>query len=174
MIKQPYVRSLVLSVAMTALASAAVADTTHGKRYVGASVTFPDYELRSESAALTGLQGRVGGFLNEYMAFEGRAEIGVIGDTIANRDVDLSYSFGPYIRAGLPLDKVFPYLIVGFTRAVVDLGSPSISDAETDSSYGVGADFEVLNLTISLEYMQLIDKNNMDLSGFSFGFTSTF
>lgn len=168
------VRFLLLSVGLLACAVNVSADSTHGKRYVGAAVSFQSYDLGRQSAELTGLQGRLGGFLNDYMAFEGRAEVGVIGDTVANRDVDLVYSFGPYVRAGLPLEKVFPYFVFGFTRAEVELNSPSISDSETDSSYGVGADFEVLNLTINIEYMQLVDKNNMDISGFNFGFTSTF
>ena len=71
-------------------------------------------------------------------------------------------------------ENIFPYLLVGFTRADVGLSNPDVDDAETDISYGLGVDMSVSNLTVNLEYTQLVDNGDIDLGGFALGFTSSF
>ena len=103
-----------------------------------------------------------------------RAGAGFIGDELGARNVDLTYTVGAYTRVGLPLENVFPYLIAGFTRAEVSFDNPDLDDSETSVSYGVGVDMNVFNITMNLEYISLVDKNAIDMTGFTVGFTTTF
>lgn len=163
--------SLLLGVAFSAQA-----DSTHGKRYVGVNFGFYDQEFSGadESASLTSVEGRVGGFVNDNAAVEARLGAGILGDEIGSRDVDLNYQLGAYTRIGAMFENIFPYLLVGFTRADVGLSNPDVDDAETDISYGLGVDMSVSNLTVNLEYTQLVDNGDIDLGGFALGFTSSF
>lgn len=152
------------------------AESTVGGRYVGINFGFYtlEPEATSESAELTSVEGRLGGYLNDNTALEARIGAGFIGDEIGASNVDLAYTVGAYSRVGLPLENVFPYLIAGFTRAEVSFDNPDVDDSETDLSYGLGVDLNVFNITVNLEYMSLVDKNATDLKGFTVGLTSTF
>ena len=152
------------------------AESTVGGRYVGLNLGLYTLqpEATSESADLTSVEGRLGGYLNDNSALEMRAGAGFIGDELGSRNVDLTYTVGAYTRVGLPLENVFPYLIAGFTRAEVSFDNPDLDDSETTVSYGVGVDMNVFNITMNLEYISLVDKNAIDMTGFTVGFTTTF
>ncbi len=155
-----------------------LADSTHGHRYVGASVGFMDIENQSNNeASINHIEGRAGGYVNEFLAFEARLGTGLTDDTVNATDFSLRYSLGAYIRAGFPVHKqVFPYVVLGFSRAGFEAKTAGKSDnsAETDSSYGIGIDMEVVNLSLTAEYLDMIDKNDTSFSGFSVGFTTKF
>jgi len=161
---------------VVAMSTQAVANGTHGKRYVGVNFGFYEQEFprSSESASLTSVEGRLGGYVNDNAAVEVRLGAGILGDEIGSRDVDLNYQLGAYTRIGAMFDNIYPYLLVGFTRADIGLSNPDVDDAETDISYGLGVDMNVSNLTINLEYTQLVDNGEIDLGGFALGFTSSF
>jgi len=169
-------RALMTVALAAALPMAVAADDTHGKRYAGINVGMYDQDFvgNSNSASLSSLEGRIGGYVNENIALEGRLGLGLTGDEIAGRDVDLNYNFSVLSRVGIPVQKVFPYALVGFTRAEIGISNPDVDDSETDLSVGVGVDMNVNNLTLNVEYVQLVDKNDIDLSGFTFGFTTSF
>lgn len=154
----------------------ATADNTHGKRYFGMNVGLYEqaFDGASTDASVTSVEGRVGGFLNDYSALELRLGLGLVGDELDNRDVDLDYLFGAYTRIGAPLENIFPYVALGFSRVQVGLTNPDVDDAETSPSYGVGVDLNVANISVNMEYLQLADQNDIDVSGFTIGFTSTF
>jgi hypothetical protein len=152
------------------------ADSTHGKRYVGLNFGFYEqaFSDSSQSASMTTVDGRMGGYINDNAAVEVRLGAGILGDEIGARDVDLNYQLGAYTRIGALFDNIYPYVLAGFTRAEVGLSNPDTDDAETDISYGVGVDMNVSNLTVNIEYAQLVDNGNVDLGGFALGFTSSF
>lgn len=158
------------------MSSGAIADSTHGKRYMGLNFGFyeQEYSGLSESASLTSIDARMGGYVNDNAAVEVRLGAGILGDEIGTRDVDLNYQLGAYTRIGALFDNIYPYVLAGFTRAEVGISSPDVDDAETDLSYGLGVDMHVSNLTVNLEYAQLVDNGSVDLGGFAFGFTSSF
>ncbi|MDX1452580.1 MAG: porin family protein [Oleiphilaceae bacterium] len=172
------------SVFACTMASQAFADDTHGKRYASVDIGF--YGLESDNgnfeADLTHISGRVGGYLNDNLALEARLGTGVTDDTInegifTDTDISLRYLVGAYMRIGAKAgDQLFPYLLLGFTRAdfETETGSNSSNDAETDTSYGAGIDFNLSGLTVALEYANLVDKNDSTYSGFSIGLKSTF
>jgi hypothetical protein len=158
-------------------ASTSVAEGTFGNRYVGASIGFLKVEPKViGNADLTNAEVRAGGFLNNYMAAEVRGSLGLVGDEIGGVDVDLLYSFGAYMRIGTPfLDKFFPYVLLGVTRTDIDLSS--VADdaiAETDTSIGVGIDYNFDSMALSAEYAQYIDKSGSLLTGVTLGISTSF
>lgn len=165
-----------LAILFVATSMQAFAEGTHGKRYMGVNFGFydQDFSSTSESASLTSLEGRLGGYVNDNTAVEVRLGAGILGDEVASRDVDLNYQLGAYTRIGAMFDNIYPYLLAGFTRADIGLSNPDVDNAETDVSYGLGVDMNISNLTVNLEYTQLVDNGGIDLGGFALGFTSSF
>jgi len=155
-----------------------LADNTHGHRYMGASVGFMEIENQSnDEASINHIEGRAGGYINDFLAVEARLGVGLTNDTVNGTEFALRYSLGAYIRAGFPVhEQAFPYVILGFSRADFEAKSAgnTVNDAETDSSYGVGIDVEISNLSLTAEYLNMIDKNDTSFSGFSVGFTTQF
>jgi hypothetical protein len=165
-----------VALSLTLASGMVAAEKTHGNRYMGVSVSFMDLERdgSSRDAGINHIEGRVGGFLNDYIALEGRAGVGITGETIEGIDVDLNYLVGGYVRAGMPLKhQLFPYILLGFTRAEIEAKGIG-SSAETDTSIGVGLDANLDGLSLSLEYASLVDKNGASLSGMSVGIKTTF
>jgi len=169
--------SLGLAALSLALASGMVAaEKTHGNRYMGVSVSFMDVEFDGapQDAAVNHIEGRAGGYINDYLALEGRVGVGVTGETVEGVDVDLNYLVGAYVRAGIPLKhQLFPYILLGFTRAEFEAKGLG-SNAETDSTIGVGLDANLDGLSLSLEYANMVDKNGYGLSGMTIGIKTTF
>jgi opacity protein-like surface antigen len=173
-------KSLALMILSTATLTSQplLADSTHGSRYVGGSIGFMDIDGGgSEDASINTIEGRIGGYMNDYVAVETRLGVGLTDDTVNDVDFSLRYSLGAYVRAGFPVtEQVFPYVILGFSRADFEAkaGGSTVTEAETDSSYGIGIDVEVVNLALTAEYLNMIDKNDTTFSGFSVGFTTKF
>ncbi len=145
----------------------------------------------SESFGPTGLIGRAGSNLNQYVSIEGRLGIGLSDDTITVTDgvttasvtVELDTLIGLYGAGRVPLGKSSSlYALVGLTQVNATVSAPAagpgfapVSDDEADVSYGIGADIGILyNLYVNVEYVQYIDKSDFDFSavalGVKFGF----
>jgi len=173
-----YLLTATLLTVATLSSTSILADTTHGNRYAGVNLGFFDVDGKGTSdGSVNTIEGRVGGFFNDYIAAEMRAGAGITGDTVikngSETDIDLNYMLGGYVRVGFPVhDQIFPYLLAGYTRAEFEVGSDST--AVTDSSIGIGIDANIANMSLSAEYINLIDKSLSGLSGFSIGFVTTF
>jgi opacity protein-like surface antigen len=153
--------------------------------YFGGNFAFIEYseEGLSGDASLTALYGRLGTNFSENFSGELRVGLGVGDDSlnVLGTDVDLSleHMLGLYIRGGVPLgESVFPYAVIGYTRGKFELsasGLGSASASESDVSFGLGTDFKLNEgLSVNVEYMNYIDKDGGELSGFALGFTSNF
>lgn len=172
-----------VTAALFVYSASSLADNTHGNRYMGVNFGFLDYEDdgMSGDASVSTIEGRVGGFFNDYVAGELRAGLGVTGDetTISGTkvDIDVNYLFGGYFRIGAPVtDKIFPYALLGYTKAEVEAsgGGVSVDASETDTSFGVGVDVQISNMSLNFEYASLLDKKGGEISGFSVGFVTNF
>lgn len=175
--------SIKLFASLTAMAVSAT--SLAQETYVGGNAAFLDYSedgIRDE-ASLTAIYGRLGSQFNEILSAEFRLGLGIGDDSIGfmgrDVDVDLKNMFGAYVRAGLPVTDVFyPYAVIGYTRGEVEYslsGFGSDSDAESDVSFGVGSDFSLgQQMTINVEYMNYLDKNGVEIDGFSVGFAKSF
>ena len=164
------------------LSASASADTSY---YFGGNFSLlkADYDIIGDDASLTAIYGRFGAQLNENISIETRLGFGVGDDDVQYLGVDINTEldsiFGVYARAGAPVSESFyPYVIAGFTRGEATTsteGFISVSESQTDMSYGVGADIGSSDtFLVNVEYMNWYDKDGTEISGFSFGFTRKF
>ena len=170
-------KTLGISIAL-ALSATSLTSTANDDLYWGAGVTSTKYTESNEEASLSAFYGRFGKTINENFSIEGRIGLGLTGDDIYGVDLELKNYYGAYIRAGAPVTNIiFPYAIVGYSRGKLEAssGGYSASASESDTSFGLGVDFNVKDgNVINLEYMNYIDKDGSELDGFSLSFTTKF
>lgn len=181
-----------LVVSVGSMSGSAFAGLTPGA-YAGVQYAIADFSFEGvpEEFSPTGLVGRAGSNLNRYFSIEGRLGLGLSDDTVtvtqaatsASVSVELDTLIGVYGVGHVPLGKSSSvYALIGLTQidttasaSVTDIGSASLSDDESDFSYGIGADIGILyNLWVNVEYVQYIDKTDIDVNaialGLKFGF----
>ncbi|WP_404364513.1 porin family protein [Marinobacter sp.] len=156
--------------------------------YLGANYIFLTYEEDgfSEDFDLGALVGKAGAKLTPYFAAELRAGFGVADESVSANgftgELELDYLVGGYAVGGIPNETPFyPYVVIGYTKGELTAsvsgpgGSASISESESDLSYGVGADFFVTErFLVNAEYMKYLDKDDFEISGISVGGTIMF
>jgi hypothetical protein len=146
------------------------------------AITDFSFEDISEDISPTALIGRAGSNINQYISIEGRLGLGLSDDTVTTTDgvttasasAELDTLIGFYGVGRVPLGKSSSlYGLVGLTRVdatTTSLGSASVSDDETDFSYGFGADIGIrYNLWVNVEYVQYLDKTDFDVSAIALG-----
>ena len=163
-----------LSVVILILSSSAMAQTGYG----GVGVTAVD---ASDEVSLTAMFARLGTDFNKNFSGEIRSAFGVnsgsIGASGERLNVDLKSLHGVYVRTGIPVQSFFPYFIFGPTLLDFEYSGLgfSMSDSESDFSFGVGADIKVGDLiTINIEYMDYSNKGSADVTGVSLSFVAAF
>tara|TARA_R110001592_G_scaffold357853_1_gene661654 strand:+ start:83 stop:619 length:537 start_codon:yes stop_codon:yes gene_type:complete len=154
------------------------------QNYAGGSIAFVDYseEAISDDASLMMLSGRLGTKFNENLSGEIRIGFGIGDDSVNvfgnDVDVELDTMFGAYVRGGIQAaDKFYPYVVLGYTRGEVTASVPGFSDSESESdvSFGLGADVDINEkLTFNAEYMNYLDKDGVEVDGFSLGIVTKF
>jgi len=154
------------------------------ENYFGGGLSFIDYSENGigSDASLTTITARIGSKFNENFSGEFRAGFGIGDDTVSVFDtdvnLDLNNYYGVYLLAGIPVSENFyPYAALGYSRGEVEASAMgfSASESESDVSFGFGADIKVSDkFDINIEYMNYLDKNGAELSGFSLGFTMPF
>lgn len=177
---------LVQAVAIVGLTGSVVLPAVAENQYYGGlGVAFLEYSEDgvSDDASLNAINGTLGVNFNENFSGEIRAGFGVGDDSVnilgTNVDVELDTFFGAYVRGGIPAaEAFFPYVVLGYTRGEVTASAPgfgSSSESESDVSFGLGADVNVSEtLTINAEYMNYLDKDGAEVSGFTIGFKTSF
>ena len=151
------------------------------KIYVGGGFSALDYseDVVSDDASLSVIYGRVGMHFNENFSGELRAGFGVGDDDVnvlgTNVNVELKNTYGAYFRAGIPTETVFPYVILGYTSGKVEgeiAGLGSADESESSFSYGIGADVSISEgIKINAEYMDFLDSDGTEVTGFNIGLT---
>lgn len=159
-------------------------DTYAEQNYFGGNIGFVDYSEAgiSDDASLTFLGGNIGKEFNDYLSAELRFSFGAGSDSVEalgqEVDVKLNRLYGIYLRGGVSAsDSFYPYAVIGFSNAKVtaSVSGFSASDTGSDSSFGVGAEYRIdEKQALNLEYMSYIDKDGIEISGFSIGFVSYF
>ena len=168
---------------------------TERKTYVGVSVASLTLHDSANDWTNIVLLGRLGYALNEHVIGELRLGTSVTDDTSDFKDVTLLLLYGGYLKLGAPVDvapsveKVFPYLMLGYTKEEDKVENQASSTTRNfDSSglsYGLGVDVDFSNkITINAEYTVYLNdadtENNLggvsktDLTGFSVGLSYRF
>jgi outer membrane immunogenic protein len=157
--------------------------TLAAEPYFGGNFALIEYSEEGVSdASLNAVYGRLGTFFGDNFSGEIRLGLGVGDDTVNfdgfDVDVELKNFFGAYLRGGVPVGESFyPYAVIGYSKGKIEMSAfdESISESESDVSFGVGADFSVAEtVKVNLEYMNYIDKDGGELSGFSVGIAKSF
>lgn len=178
MIKKTALLKSLLAVSIVTLPA-----VTFAESYVGGNFAMIDYsEEGASDASLNAIYGRFGTFFGDNFSGELRLGLGVGDDSVSyagfDVDVELKNFFGAYLRGGVPVGESFyPYAIIGYSKGKLEASAlgESESASESDLSFGVGADFSVAEtVTINLEYMNYIDKDGGELSGFAVGIAKSF
>lgn len=179
--------SIGLVFVLASMSGNAFAGLTPGA-YAGIQYAIADFSFEgvSQEFSPTALVGRVGSNLNQYVSIEGRLGIGLSEDKVTVTDVvntasvsiEIDTLIGLYGVGRLPLGKSSSiYALAGFTQvdvtasaSVTGTGSASFSDDESDLSYGVGADIGIgYNLWVNVEYVQYLDKSDVEASAIAVG-----
>lgn len=145
--------------------------------YAGGGFAVIDYSEPGFDADLTAIYGRAGSKFNEYLSVELRLATGIGDDSDEvlgiDVDVELENFYGVYMRGGIPLNPmIYPYVVAGYTRGEVEYSALGFSDSESgsDFSYGIGVDVNINEkITLNIEYINYLDKNDVEVSGFGLG-----
>lgn len=167
---------------LTALALSAVIPMTQADIYLGGNYLYVDYSEGDIDVDLGALYLRGGYQFNEWAAVEVRAGTGISDDSVNyygwKFDVELKEMYGAYFVAGIPNGSMFyPYAVVGYTRAEMDVSAYGFSESasESDFSYGIGTDIRFTeNFAANLEFVRYMDKGGVEVDGLSAGIKYTF
>lgn len=125
----------------------------------------------------TALVGKMGYFLVDQIAVEGRLGLGATDDTVNDYgvpvDMEVDRMYGVYLVGHLPLgDQATLYALVGHSnfKATFSAEGESIPESESGFSYGFGVDlYPSEQFGVNLEYTQYLDETDFDLSAVSLG-----
>ncbi len=84
---------------------------------------------------------------------------------------------GVYGRLGMPVGKVYPYVVAGLTQVemTIDMAGQSVSETDSDVSYGAGLDYNLNKaLKLNLEYINLYDRGDTKINAINIGATYHF
>jgi len=162
---------------LSTLAILSISATASAETYLGADYALVDVDNTNLGAIIL----KAGYQFNNWAAFEGRTGFGVRDKSInidgLDIDVELNNLYGGYFVVRLLQNtNAYPYLIAGYTKAEVEasssLYSVSVTEDESDFSFGVGANFELSESILgNFEFMRYLDKNESEVNGISLGVT---
>ncbi len=157
-----------------------------GDKYWGFDYMFLNYEEDGGGEVdVTALRLRMGYYFSPYFAVEGLVGIGVSDDSdegyfyyngslyVVDVELELDYMMGIYLRGEIPAnDNIKFYGVAGFSKAEATASALgySVSDDDTDLSFGIGLEITPnKDFGINIEYMQLMDESDYDISTVSLG-----
>jgi hypothetical protein len=162
--------------------------------YIGGGIASID--ISDNGPNVNAFIGRFGKSFNENITGEVRVGFGMKNRSFENPDYvkpdylktnyEVGGLFGTYLKIGAAAsDNIYPYAVVGLTQTKVtkvtkvSLDGVSetvkISESKLDPSLGLGVELGNFETgTITIEYMNYVDKSIFELSGFSIGFTMAF
>ncbi|NOG32917.1 porin family protein [Halomonas sp. TBZ9] len=133
-----------------------------GELYAGGQ--FAQAELDGADVKPSAAVGRLGYFVVDNFAVEGRLGVGVGDDSALGRDVEIDSVAGLYGVGHLPLGDIIAsvYAVAGFSRGEATVSTPmaSISVDDTSFSYGVGLQAKFApTFSGNVEYISYIDSD---------------
>lgn len=158
-----------------------------GTSYAGVNYALLNYsEDGFPDAEPTALVGKLGYYMVDQIAVEGRLGIGMTDDTITvdvddgpvQATLDIDRMFGLYLVGNLPLsEQASLYALVGFTdfKGTGTVLGQSFSMTDSGFTYGFGANlYASPQFGINAEYTQYLDETGYSLSAVSIGATLPF
>jgi hypothetical protein len=146
--------------------------------YIGGGIASIDISNNGSGPNVSAFIGRFGKPLNENITGEVRVGFGMGNRSFEETKYEIGGLFGTYFKIGAAAsDNIYPYAVVGLTRTKVTAADREnkISESKLDPSLGLGVELGNFETgTITIEYMNYVDKSIFELSGFSIGFTMAF
>ncbi|MCS2608687.1 porin family protein [Halomonas dongshanensis] len=165
---------------------------TQGTTYYGAQVSQFDYEQSIDLGFTQGTAtakppvfiARIGHFLSDYVAIEGRLGTSLnddsvefnaagIGDIDNEYKVEVDHIAGVYGVGHLPLGQSASlFAVLGYTSAEATLSGYGTSETSDDSGISYGGGIQALftpNVSASVEYMSYLNKSEYDVKAISVG-----
>lgn len=171
--------STIIAAAALFTAINAEAEFYKSKPYAGGNISGAELSVTGgpDDISLASGYARFGARFDDYFSLEWRIGTGLQDDDIdvsgVNTEVSLDLFYGAYVLGGLPVtDVIYPYVLIGYTQAEVELNSRYLSGEyeEHDVSFGVGVNLDVSKqFTINFEYLQYIKEDGIELSGPALG-----
>ncbi|PLX45122.1 MAG: hypothetical protein C0609_03835 [Deltaproteobacteria bacterium] len=140
-----------------------------GGPYFGFNYSTLDLDVPHNSDAnIDYLSGTIGQYVHPNFAVELRAGLGIDDDKVNGVKVEVDYLVGAYGRVVYPVQRFVPYFLFGVTGAKVSAGSDD--ESELDLGYGFGTDYVITDqLSLNIEYANIIDGSDIDITAFSMG-----
>lgn len=162
-------KTLLAVTAATGLMVGAQAAMAEDGLYIGAQYNLYTFSTSGlDDLEPDGLALVLGGDLNENFQIEGRFGRSLSDDNVTGAALKVDEHIGFYVKGGMKFaDLVFPYVILGYTKVDYEFWGASIDQTESDLSYGLGADVELGQFKVGLEWMMLQDKSDYELEGLS-------
>ncbi|MDN7132702.1 porin family protein [Halomonas sp. MC140] len=160
-----------------ALAQAS-AGYTAGTTYFGAQVAQVSYDADYiDSAEPPVFIAKVGHFVLDYVALEGRLGTSLNDDTITvfdtDVDIEVDHIAGLYAVGHLPLGSVASfYGVLGYTSAELTASIQDFSERSSDSGISYGGGIQGMftpNVSGTVEYMSYLDKSDYDATAIGLG-----
>ncbi|SHI02081.1 porin family protein [Ferrimonas marina] len=144
-----------------------------GQFYLGGQIGYYDLSAEGQDVTPVGINLQGGYRFSPFVGLELRAGTGISRDDAASVEVGVEHNLGAYLNAGVPLsDWVRLYGLLGYTTGEVEISvsGQSRTQQEQDLSYGAGFGLGATEqLSVTIEYMQWIDKGGVDVSGLTLG-----
>jgi len=173
-------KALSLAALVASSASFAQAETN---LYGGISTILANYEETGTDLDLNLVQLQVGNRFNENFAAEARAGVGTGDDSeqVFGTEVKLEADsiISVFAKGIIPVGPVELYGLAGWTRLELTASASTVnvstSDDDTDISYGLGMSFNPTESTsLFVEYMNMYDKDDVEINGITLGFNASF
>ena len=152
--------------------------------YYGVNFSRLDYSETGvvDDASLSTIDLRLGKPFNEHIAAELRGSFGITDEEVdvdgVDVNVELDYSYGAFLRAGLPVNDMFyPYLLGGISelKITTSLDNRSVSRSDTSWALGLGVVVNINdNTSINVEYIDYSNDENGEMEGVSIGLIGKF
>ena len=149
-----------------------------GEKYGGLQYALVTYDEEGlDDVEPTALVGKLGVFVNDNVAIEGRIGFGLQDDTVdigpfeVDFEVDSLLGIYGVLYSSMESDTAF-YGVLGYTQGELE-GSAfgvTVSEDESGLSYGFGVNFGAFNL----EYMSYLDEDDFEATAISLGFVTRF
>ena len=183
-------KHLTLALALMATTAPAMA-TNAGETYIGGGFTRTSYDRPgAPEFNPSALIGRLGYYVTDHVAIEGRLGFGISSDdndmrfngARGNAEVDLERLAGAYAIGHLPVTRaVSVYGLAGFSYAEAEItasnGAMSVSQTTDDTgfSYGVGAQAGLTEaVSAYAEWASYLDEDAYEATGITIGATYSF
>lgn len=169
--------TLLLSSATLAAPLAVQADN-----YLGGDLAFTSVDAGNTSFSPSAAQFKMGTYVNDNFAVEGRLGTGISGDEKGNVELKVKHFVGAYARGIMPInEKAEVYGLIGFTDINFDttIAADTTGSSDNDVSFGGGVNVKLdRDWALNFEYIRLyddkIDNADVEVSSFNIGATMLF